>query len=448
MAGPWNDVPQGVYELLAHAENGRWNDVKSIVQSSPRLLDVESQPDESPSVLHHAAAGNSCDVVCDVVDIVVRQQGQWCLTALDAEGKTPLDIASERGNDTVLELMKARLENDRHCRFGAECELHADEHRTAFVHPMDLCPRKACEEFRKLLAGEPLSAAGLEHIREYRHLRTFDNPAPALEFDDEINGYAVPGMRLKGYYSTGAKDFGDLKEEVEKNVNSEGSEKLFPKGANAQREIQLLVDLAREKASHPQHDKVKRAMADIRPEIDQRLQYMKRTHFRNYGAEQVGDNARFLQNAVRQECSGREVECHLPSFTISKHLESICPDIRTLVLDDGLSHNELLAVVLYCCATELCSDLRKSHREANVARWPKWNTHLSRAVTKLWLFDDSNDCLRLHHSLENPQKVMRKDLETVMMSPIFYHGINGIGDVPPSKGPRLEAYSVSLLGEG
>jgi len=118
-------------------------------------------------------------------------------------------------------------------------------------------------------------------------------------------------------------------------------------------------------------------------------------------------------------------------------------DVKRLAKDDGLTYDEMLAVVCYCNYTKMCAELRSIHRAGNESRFPRWNTHLSRAIAKLYLFDDANDAVRAYNSLTNANKFTTMhpfaDVDGCSSSPVlqqnmtqappFFHGLNGLDGV-------------------
>ena len=92
-------------------------------------------------------------------------------------------------------------------------------------------------------------------------------------------------------------------------------------------------------------------------------------------------------------------------------LEDFGGSICELSAEPGLLDDELLAVALYTDVTQLQTAFRKDLRQDKARDWTRFATHLSRALEKLYLFDDFNDPIRNHISLLQPNKRVSLGLE-------------------------------------
>lgn len=334
----------------------------------------------------------------------------------DADGKNPLDIARAKGSSDVMNVLDARVRGDCICHSTGKCKYlkallagdHSDEavdHVKTFVHPLQACPAgNKCLSFVKFEKRDPaMDTSDKCHVACFFHPR-LDPRGGAGQVEvhvDKAKGAVVmAGIPLQKYFTGPGADFGSLEEEIKKR----GYGCYFPDMASK----------AKQKFQHGQHTKVRLAMADIRMRLKETLEKLRHT------------DVPVLQ----------KMDWLTASFRNEEGTDEVFDFINNLVVDDGLLHNELLALVLYCNCTDLCTDLRGAHRRKDVARFPRWNTHLSRAVAKLFLFDDNNDILRCYYSLMDPEKA--PDVEEVSHSieeqkaqfaVPFYHGLNGISSV-------------------
>eukprot|EP00930_Biecheleria_cincta_P065780 TRINITY_DN5167_c0_g1_i1.p1 TRINITY_DN5167_c0_g1~~TRINITY_DN5167_c0_g1_i1.p1 ORF type:complete len:756 (+),score=58.19 TRINITY_DN5167_c0_g1_i1:111-2378(+) len=399
--------------LLHDAKNGQWDSVMASVKSKPMIL--RREPSSRWSTAHHAAWWNRADIL----DFLVGAGGVSAIVKKDADGQTPLDIAKHKGSKDAMKVIDARVRGDCNCYFAGECKFlkallagdysdEAAEHLKTFVHPLQSCPAgNKCLSFVKLEQRDPnMDAHDKCHVACFFHPR-LDPRGGAGQVEVSVNkasaSVVLPGIPLHKYFTGPGKDFGSLEEEIK----NRGYGHYFP-------EMNRIVQ---EKAGHDQHQKVKLAMADIRPRLKDRMEQL-RSRYPEY-PDGIGCYLSWLQ--------------HPHGHWGAEPSES--DFIKGLLVDDGLLDNELLALVLYCNCTDLCTDLRRAHRLKDVARFPRWNTHLSRAVTKLFYFDDNNDVLRCGHSLMDPEKSEHliwartvEEQKNAYKVP-FYHGLNGIGAV-------------------
>jgi ankyrin repeat protein len=91
--GCGNVPTSGADSIYVSAETG---DVAALRDALGRGFDVNKPDDEGMTLLHHAAIGNQVEVVEMLINDYSARPG-----LSDSQGRTPLDVADEMGNDDV-----------------------------------------------------------------------------------------------------------------------------------------------------------------------------------------------------------------------------------------------------------------------------------------------------------------------------------------------------------